>query len=67
MEQPQNDDAMLQRYLGRMLPDESGIVGSDHSEQEKIRRHAVTQKQRPKRSDNSWANPKQCKSIVRYP
>jgi hypothetical protein len=35
MKRTENDDAILQRYLDRMLPNEFGIGGSDHSEQER--------------------------------
>jgi hypothetical protein len=43
MERTENDDAILQRYLDQMLPDEFGIGGSDHSEQEENPRQDVTQ------------------------
>jgi hypothetical protein len=43
MERTQNDDAILQRYLDRMVPDEFGTGGSDHLEQEENPRKAMTQ------------------------
>jgi hypothetical protein len=43
MERTQNDNAILQRYLDRMLSDEFGTGGSDHLEQEENPRQAVTQ------------------------
>jgi hypothetical protein len=61
MKRTENDDTILQRYLDRMLPDEFGIGGSDHSEQEENPRQAVTQITTNQNAQTtSRENPKQC-------